>query len=112
MDAEEHTELVLRVVEQVPPGRVTTYGAIAGVVGGGPRRVAAVMSRDSEGLPWWRVVRSDGTLPPHLWERAGAEYAVERTPLRAAARDGSRPVDVSAAFWSPPVPEPLVPPPG
>jgi alkylated DNA nucleotide flippase Atl1 len=29
IDPEEYAELVLRCVEQVPRGRVTTYGAIA-----------------------------------------------------------------------------------
>ena len=33
IDPEEYVELVLRCVEQVPRGRVTTYGAIAEVVG-------------------------------------------------------------------------------
>ncbi|WP_447646330.1 MGMT family protein [Nocardioides zeae] len=47
--APDHAELVLRAVEAVPPGRVTTYGAIADLVGGGPRRVARVMSRDGAG---------------------------------------------------------------
>ena len=33
LDHEEYVELVLSCVEQVPRGRVTTYGAIAEVVG-------------------------------------------------------------------------------
>ena len=32
-DAEEYVELVLTCVEQIPPGRVSTYGTIAEVVG-------------------------------------------------------------------------------
>ena len=36
---EEYVERVLSLVEQVPPGRVTTYGLIAEVVGSGPRLV-------------------------------------------------------------------------
>ncbi len=44
MDVEEYVERVLQCVESVPRGRVTTYGAIAEVVGavmggGGPRQV-------------------------------------------------------------------------
>ena len=44
IDPEEYVELVLRCVEAVPRGRVTTYGAVAEVVGaavggGGPRLV-------------------------------------------------------------------------
>jgi alkylated DNA nucleotide flippase Atl1 len=37
---EDYVEAVLALVEQVPPGRVTTYGALAEAVGsGGPRQV-------------------------------------------------------------------------
>ncbi|HEY0772933.1 MAG TPA: MGMT family protein, partial [Nocardioidaceae bacterium] len=40
VDREEYVERVLAVVEQIPPGRVMSYGAIAEVLGvGGPRQV-------------------------------------------------------------------------
>ncbi|MDD9205825.1 MGMT family protein, partial [Georgenia sp. 10Sc9-8] len=44
---EEYLEAVLDLVDQVPPGRVMTYGTIADVVGaglgrGGPRQVGHV----------------------------------------------------------------------
>jgi hypothetical protein len=50
-DPEEYVELVLSVVEEIPWGRVTSYGAIAGVVGGGPRRgdAAAALGRRRHG---------------------------------------------------------------
>ena len=97
-----YDELVLRCAEQVPRGRVTTYGAIAEAVGallgrGGPRQVGAVMAREGGAVPWWRVVRADGSLPPSHDDRARAAYLDEGTPLR---RDGS--VDLRAAFWRPP----------
>ena len=40
-EQEEYVERVLEYVERVPRGRVTTYGAIADVVGGGPRQVGS-----------------------------------------------------------------------
>lgn len=103
IDPEEWTERVLSYVESVPRGRVTTYGGIADQLGGGPRRVAAVLSSDGGGVPWWRVVRADGTLPPHLHDAASQAYAEEGTPLRARSSDPAkgRPVDVRAAFWAP-----------
>ena len=57
LDPEEYVELVLRCVETVPRGRVTTYGAIAEVVGavvggGGPRLVGSVLAQHGAGLPW------------------------------------------------------------
>lgn len=97
MDAEEYAEAVLALVEQVPPGRVTTYGAVADHLGrGGPRQVGSVMATHGGGVPWWRVIRADGTVPSHLGPEALQEWWAEGTPLRPSGR-----VDVSAAFWSP-----------
>ena len=88
--------LVLDVVEQVPPGRVLTYGDVAEYLGeGGPRQVGAVLSRYGSGLPWWRVLRADGTPAPSIAERAFAYYAREGTPL---TRRGTR-VDLRLARW-------------
>jgi alkylated DNA nucleotide flippase Atl1 len=93
---EEYVERVLEVVEQVPRGRVTTYGAIADAVGGGPRQVGSVMSRHGGPVPWWRVVRADGSLPPSHEDEAWPRYLEEGTPMR---RSGS--VDIVRAFWGP-----------
>ena len=99
-DAELFTERVLALVERIPPGRVMSYGAVARAVGsGGPRQVGQVMAYDGGGVPWWRVVRADGTLPAHLAARAHDNYRRERTPLRPH-RDGMR-VDMAVGQWSP-----------
>lgn len=97
MDREEYAEAVLAVVECVPPGRVTTYGAVADHLGrGGPRQVGNVMAAYGGGVPWWRVIRSDGSVPSHLGPEALQCWWSEGTPLRPSGR-----VDVAAAFWSP-----------
>ena len=96
LDNEQYVELVLGCVEQVPRGRVTTYGAIADHVGGGPRQVGSVMARHGGPVPWWRVVRADGSLPPSHQVDARQAYLEEGTPLRPS---GS--VDIVRAFWSP-----------
>jgi alkylated DNA nucleotide flippase Atl1 len=98
----EYEEAVLRVVEQVPRGRATTYGLIADALGevlgrGGPRQVAAVMARDGAAVTWWRVVRADGTLPAWLRDEARQAYLEEGTPLRPSGA-----VDLRAAVWLPP----------
>ena len=93
---EEYVEAVLALVEDVPPGRVTTYGAIGDRLGTGPRIVGRVLSLYGGPVPWWRVVRADGSLPPSHDERAVAAYREEGTPMRASGR-----VDVAAAFWQP-----------
>lgn len=89
-------ELVLAAVDQVPAGSVLTYGDVAELVGeGGPRQVGAVLSRYGSQVPWWRVLRADGTAAPQVRERAVAAWRREGTALRA---DGQR-VDLSRARW-------------
>ncbi len=52
----------------MPRGRVTTYGKVARLVGlrNGARTVGWALASlpDGEAAPWWRVVRSDGTIAP------------------------------------------------
>lgn len=98
---EDYVEAVLTCVEQVPPGRVTTYGAVAAHVGallggGGPRQVGAVLALHGGPVPWWRVVRADGTLPPSHRGEARQAYLAEGTPLRPSGNP-----DLAAAFWDP-----------
>ncbi len=100
MDREEFVEAVLSLVETVPPGRVTTYGALADAVGSrGPRSVGRVMATHGGSVPWWRVVRADGSLPPSHDEEARLHYLEEGTPFRASGR-----VDMGRAAWWPPTP--------
>jgi alkylated DNA nucleotide flippase Atl1 len=96
VDLDALAEAVLEVVDRVPPGMVTTYGAIAEAVGTGPREVGAVMARDGAAVTWWRVVRADGTLPAHLVAEAGVRWREEGTPRRPSGA-----VDLVAAFWEP-----------
>lgn len=55
---------VTRIVAATRPGECVSYGEVAVEAGrpGAARAVGNVMAR-SEGLPWWRVVRADGSLP-------------------------------------------------
>ena len=86
---------VADVVSDIPPGRVLSYGDVGALVGAGPRQIGKIMSSGVLDVPWWRVIRSDGTLPEALWARASEHYAREGTPLR-----GSR-VDMRCARWRP-----------
>jgi alkylated DNA nucleotide flippase Atl1 len=97
MDADEYVEAVLSIVETVPPGRVTTYGAVADAIGHhGPRSVGRVMSTYGGSVPWWRVVRADGSLPPSHDQEARIHYLEEGTPFRPSGR-----VDMQRAAWWP-----------
>lgn len=51
---------VLIAVEQIPPGRVASYGDIAHLVGCGARRVGTIMRLYSHDVPYWRVVGAHG----------------------------------------------------
>lgn len=86
---------VREVVEDIPPGRTMSYGDIGQIVGAGPRQVGRVLSTASTGWPWWRVTRSNGTLPPDLQDEALIRYAREGTPVR------NEHADRRASRWDP-----------
>ena len=89
-------EAVLDLVARIPRGRVMAYGQVSAALGqGGARSVGTVMARFGGGVPWHRVVRSDGSPPMGHESQALARYRAEGTPMVA---DGSR-VDMSRACW-------------
>lgn len=102
-DPEAYVESVLTIVEQIPWGRATTYGLVADAVGrGGPRQVGRVMAMYGAGVPWWRVVRADGSLPESHQREAVAHYHEEGTELRGSIADAaSLRVDLTVAVWAP-----------
>lgn len=91
---ETFAEAVLAFVETIPPGRVVTYGFIADQLErGGPRQVGRVMATEGFDVAWWRVVKANGALPPHLIVDAQQMWRDEGT----AVRNGR--VNVAAAHW-------------
>lgn len=93
----DYAERVLEVVERIPPGKVMSYGDIAEYLGeGGPRQVGRVMAVWGGGVPWWRVIRADGSLLAGHEQIALRRYRAEGTPLRV---EGTR-VDMRQARWS------------
>jgi methylated-DNA-protein-cysteine methyltransferase-like protein len=62
------SEMIYAVVRQVPPGRVTTYGTIARILGScTAREVGYAMAATPKGsnVPWQRVINSQGKISPH-----------------------------------------------
>lgn len=57
-------ERVYAIVEQIPKGRVMTYGQIAALAGNprAARIVGGIAHYGIEDLPWQRVVHKDGRL--------------------------------------------------
>jgi methylated-DNA-protein-cysteine methyltransferase-like protein len=64
----EHQPLYARiylVVRQIPPGRVATYGQIAGIVGDcTARMVGYAMAAAPDDVPWQRVINAQGKVSP------------------------------------------------
>ena len=59
----DFTEDVTKVISSLRPGDVVTYGEVAAEAGyPGAARAVGTLLRNSEGLPWWRVVGSGGRI--------------------------------------------------
>jgi alkylated DNA nucleotide flippase Atl1 len=70
-------DVILSRVARVPPGFVTTYGDLCP---GAPRLAGHALSVRGGEVPWWRVVRSDGTWANGDEQRA--RLLAEDVPIR------------------------------
>ena len=107
----DHTGIV-RVIRSIPRGSVASYGEIAARAGlpGRARLVGRVLGEFSgTGLPWYRVLRSDGRLafPPgsrsfreQVRQLAGEGVLVIRGRVDVALHGWDRNLD--AVLWAPP----------
>jgi alkylated DNA nucleotide flippase Atl1 len=76
-------------VRAIPEGFVAAYGDVSP---GAPRAAGGALSRaDDPSLPWWRVVRADGTLAKGTRQRTRLE--AEGVPFRVTR------VDMGIARW-------------
>lgn len=91
-----YAEEVLDLVEQIPPGRVMAYSDLADALGrGGPRQVGQALARFGSGVPWWRVLRADGTCAPGHAAEQRRRLRDEGTPFVSDR------VDLGRARWRP-----------
>ena len=102
-ERELYVELALQCAESVPRGKVTTYGAIADVVGhrlgrGGPRLVGNVMATHGAAVAWWRVVHADGSPATCHGGTAVEHLLADGVPLTGRGR-----VDMSSAVAATPL---------
>lgn len=75
--------IVLARVRRIPAGRVQTYGDISPDA---PRFAGAVLFGTTEpDLPWWRVVRADGSLAKGARQRR--HLVAEGVPFQGARVD-------------------------
>ncbi len=97
---ESVTHLIHDLVRQIPRGRVTTYGAIAKVLGlANPRMVGKAMSQiDGKGkpVPAQRVVTSSGRLSHDTSHHRHTLLEKEGILL-----NGDKIVDFKKLFWDP-----------
>ncbi len=97
----EFASRVLDVAESIPPGRVMSYGDIAEYVGeAGPRQVGRVMALWGGGVPWWRVVHSDGSFLTGHERESLRHYRSEGTPLRFGTDGKPSRLDMRKARWA------------
>jgi methylated-DNA-protein-cysteine methyltransferase related protein len=74
-------------VRGIPPGFVRTYGDVSP---GAPRFAGSVLFEcDDPDLPWWRVVRADGSLAKGARQRdrlraEGVPFRGERVAMKIA----------------------------
>lgn len=83
----EFRRAVARIVKRIPRGTTLSYGEVALRAGrpGAPRAVVAAL-RALDGVPWWRVARSDGTLAPQVAHQQAELLRCEGwTPRRGKA---------------------------
>lgn len=86
-DGESRELEVLAQVREIPAGFVRTYGDISP---GAPRCAGAVLFEcDEPDLPWWRVVRADGSLAKGARQRRrliaeGVPFRGDRVEMKTA----------------------------
>jgi methylated-DNA-protein-cysteine methyltransferase-like protein len=85
--SDNRREAVLGRIREVPEGFVRAYGDVSP---GAPRFAGAVLHADHDPtLPWWRIVRADGSLAKGARQRAlleaeGVPFRGERVDMHAA----------------------------
>ena len=84
--AEIRRERIIERIRAIPKGRVRTYGDIDPAA---PRLVGRILATTHENLPWYRVVRADGSAPR-------GEGQLERLRREGVPMRGDR-VDLSQA---------------
>jgi methylated-DNA-protein-cysteine methyltransferase related protein len=83
VSGEEREMRILDAIRSIPEGFVRTYGDVSP---GAPRRAGRLLgSVHAADLPWWRVVRADGSLAVGEEQRRRLER--EGVPFRPGSTD-------------------------
>lgn len=110
----EYYAQVWGIVRLIPPGQVATYGQIAALLpppGGmdpksyqafAPRWVGGAMANCPEGVPWQRVVNSQGRIS--LGRGSGANLQRELLEAEGVQFDSRDRIDLKVYRWQGPDP--------
>jgi len=94
---------IIKIIRQVPEGRVATYGQIAVYAGnrGAARQVSWVLhsSSDKENLPWHRIVNSSGRIS--LKPQRGYELQKSLLQAEGVFFDEDDRIDLEKYGWNP-----------
>ena len=94
---------IYKIVRQIPPGRVATYGQVAELAGleGHARQVGYALHALPEGfdVPWHRVVNARGEISPRS---AGDSHELQKALLEAEGVefDARARIDLKKFQWS------------
>lgn len=98
----------IAMVRRIPEGEVTTYGQISLLVSGrvrGARAVgyalAALDGRESETVPWWRVVNREGRIS-NSNSRSGAHLQRQLLEAEGVEFGADDRIDLSVHGWDGP----------
>lgn len=101
-DDKSYRERVYEIVRQIPAGKVMTYGQIALILGEGytARTVGYCMHSADEGVPWQRVINSQGKIST---DRLTLPHSLQRSILESegVAFDEKGKCDMGIYQWHP-----------
>ncbi len=82
MNSESVETRILDAIRAIPEGFVRTYGDVSP---GAPRRAGRILAgTHAPDLPWWRVVRADGSLA--VGEEQRERLEAEGVPFRPGSK--------------------------
>ncbi|NHA05147.1 cysteine methyltransferase [Mucilaginibacter sp. HC2] len=103
MDTRQFNDDVFQVVELIPTGRVTSYGAIAKALGYGTARMVGhamgMIDHENKTLPAHRVVNSSGHISPP--ENSGGKWRIQMLEQEGVAVHNGKVVKFKELFWDP-----------
>ena len=92
MEKSPWLKAVERAVKSIPRGETASYARVALMSGkpGAARAVVQALHR-LKGIPWWRVIRSDGTLAPQVAVEQARRLSREGVKLTRSKKALPRP---------------------